>query len=209
MPTCAALAAQLKILEHLLSQTGTGLKDQERRQELLDQIDDVKQQQDAQGCLSATYADAIGPDGLDGAIITLWMQNPQEGPFNLGEILHFAFPNNTPGSFTVDSFTVTVNSYQAQVGEGKGIYDATNQLMTVDVELDFLVPSHDDSKGYFYLSTNGSITPPDGNTYSGQFIDAQGHVTFVASTTFIQGALTGATGYLLVDCLLKPWPPQL
>lgn len=206
MATCAALAAQLKILEHLLSQTG----DTERRQELLDAIDDVKNQQDAQGCLSATYAEAKGPDGLNGANITLWTtKDGAKGPFNLGEILHFAFPNNDPTSFTVDSFTIKVNtSYTVQSYEGKGKYDAANQLMAVSVGLDFLGLPNGDSHGDFYLSTNGSITPPDGNTYTGQFLDAQNHVTFVASTTFTKGTLDGATGYLLVACLLDPWPPQ-
>lgn len=205
MATCAALVAQLKILEHLLSQTS----DFEKRQRILDAIDDVKQQQDAQGCLSATYTEAIGPDGSNGASVTLWTSHPAApGPFQTSVFLHFAFPDNDPGHFDVDPFTLPVNSYTVQTTQGIGTYDAVNQLMTIDVSLHIHGLPMGDSDGAFLLSTNGSITPPDGNTYTGQFLDAQGHVTFVASTTFTNGLLDNDNGYLLVDCRLSPWPPQ-
>jgi predicted RNase H-like nuclease (RuvC/YqgF family) len=50
MATCAALAIQLDILEHLLTTTSN----QERRQQILDAIDDIKNQQASQGCLTPT-----------------------------------------------------------------------------------------------------------------------------------------------------------
>jgi len=47
MASCAALAIQLDIQEHLLTTTSN----QERRQRILDTIDDLKNQQESQGCL--------------------------------------------------------------------------------------------------------------------------------------------------------------
>ncbi len=200
MTSCAALATRLKILEHLLTTTSN----QQRRQEILDAIDDTKAQQQSQGCLNATNTNFT-------STATLWTTDSDasgRGPFM--ETIHaeFAFPTSDPTHFNTslvisptDAVTVSVNSIS------QGTYDVNNQRMEFDVGLhfDFHVPGAA-SDGDFLLTTTGSITLPDGTVRSGQFPDKAGHVIFVATTTFTKGHWDGVSGFLLVDGYLSPWP---
>ncbi|SRR6266496_3191771 len=200
MTTCAALATRLKILEHLLTTTS----DQERRQEILDAIDDIKNQQMNQGCLNATNTNFT-------AIATLWTTDSDssgQGPFMETINGQFTFPSSDPTQFSTslvisstDAATISVNSIS------QGTYDVNNQLMAVDIGLhfDFHFPGTA-SDGDFLLTTAGSITPPDGIVRSGQFPDNAGHVVFVATTTFTSGHWDGVTGFLMADGYLSPWP---
>lgn len=184
MATCAALAAQLKILEHLLSQTG----DQERRQELLDAIDDVQNQQLAQGCLTPP---PVSIQGVLNATVTLWTDNsllPGPKPGDITVALIFTkHTDDSKWSVSIDSLSATFKSgVTARLQDnsfGTGIFDPLSGSLNVDVPLHVenipLIGSVD-AKTHF--TTDGSIAPSSGPV-TGSTVDAGGNLTLVGTAS--------------------------
>jgi hypothetical protein len=205
MATCAELATQRKILENILRKTG----DQKKRQQILDKIDDIEQQQTAQGCLAPP---PVSIQGTLNATVTLWTDNsllPGPKPGQITAVLIFTnHADNSKWSVSIDSLSATFKSgVTARLQDhsfGTGIFDPSSGSLNVDVPLHVEnIPLIGSVDAKIHFTTDSSIAPPPGQV-TGSTVDKGGNLTLVGAASNI-GPFNNEI-WLAIVGTLSDWP---
>jgi len=205
MSTCAQLQHRLQTLQtELLHVT-----DDQAQQKILDEIDIVSAQMQAQGCLGP--AERIST--LTGQV-TLRTDDSNEqgrGPFQLNNVaITLAFPADQSSFYVKSLLHINIPGSDATIDitrDDNGTYSSSGD-MAISITLHFDPHSAlaGSSDGTFGMTT-GQASATVSFQPTGVPIDGMGNVTLVGTTQFTGGHWDGNHGQLVIAGQLSPWPP--